>query len=268
MPIPGLGHFRVGAHPGGFRARRRAAAAGARPRRAVRARHRSARPALLPDAARAGHAGQRPVPLDRMEPAHRVRAARSSDLRDRPWRSVRRAAAARGDRRLSGRDERHQMRPRPDRGDRRHCADLRLRARAGARTRQQGDLEDPAYPFVRTRMPKLGFEPVGAPVDEQGMDFEKALAIAPDAAIAFVSPSHNVPSGACFTLERRKALVEWADKNGRWIVENEFDGDFPLHLAASADLLFAFARSARADDRQPLQAFRAGPAVGLSALAA
>lgn len=87
-------------------------------------------------------------------------------------------------------------------------------------------LEDPAYPFVRTRMPKLGFEPVGAPVDEQGMDFEKALAIAPDAAIAFVSPSHNVPSGACFSLERRKALVEWADKNGRWIVENEFDGDF------------------------------------------
>jgi GntR family transcriptional regulator/MocR family aminotransferase len=87
-------------------------------------------------------------------------------------------------------------------------------------------LEDPAYPFVRMRMPKLGFEPVGAPIDEQGMDFEKALAVAPDAHIAFVSPSHAVPTGACLSLDRRRALVDWAERTGGWIVENEFDGDF------------------------------------------
>jgi len=87
-------------------------------------------------------------------------------------------------------------------------------------------LEDPCYPFVRMRMPKYGFQLVGAPVDEQGMDFEKALAIAPDAELAFVSPSHNVPSGACLSLERRRAIVQWADRTGGWIIENEFDGDF------------------------------------------
>ncbi len=87
-------------------------------------------------------------------------------------------------------------------------------------------LEDPVYPFVRMRMPKYGFEPVGAPIDEEGMDFEAALARAPDARVAFVSPSHAVPSGACLSLERRKWLVEWADRTGGWIIENEFDGDF------------------------------------------
>jgi GntR family transcriptional regulator/MocR family aminotransferase len=87
-------------------------------------------------------------------------------------------------------------------------------------------LEDPAYPFVRMRMPKYGFQVVGAPIDEQGMDFEKALAVAPDAQVAFVSPSHAVPTGACLSLERRRGLVEWADSNDRWIIENEFDGDF------------------------------------------
>jgi len=87
-------------------------------------------------------------------------------------------------------------------------------------------LEDPVYPFIRTRLPKYGFEVVGAPIDEQGMDFEKALATAPDTNVAFVSPSHAVPTGACLSLERRHGLVEWADSNDRWIIENEFDGDF------------------------------------------
>lgn len=87
-------------------------------------------------------------------------------------------------------------------------------------------LEDPAYPFMRMRMPKYGFEVVGAPIDEQGMDFEKALERAPDAHVAFVSPSHAVPTGACLSLERRRGLVDWADSNDRWIIENEFDGDF------------------------------------------
>ena len=87
-------------------------------------------------------------------------------------------------------------------------------------------VEDPVYPFVRSRIPQLGYQMVGAPLDENGMDVARALQLAPDAAFAFVSPSHNVPSGACLSLERRHALVEWADRTGAWIIENEFDGDF------------------------------------------
>ncbi len=55
---------------------------------------------------------------------------------------------------------------------------------------------------------------------------EGACERAPDAHVAFVSPSHAVPTGACLSLERRRGLVEWADDNDRWIIENEFDGDF------------------------------------------
>ncbi len=87
-------------------------------------------------------------------------------------------------------------------------------------------VEDPVYPFVRIRIPQLGYQMVGAPLDEHGMDVEQALRLAPDAEFAFVSPSHNVPSGACLSLERRQALVDWADRTGAWIIENEFDGDF------------------------------------------
>ncbi|MBO9575373.1 MAG: PLP-dependent aminotransferase family protein [Sphingobium sp.] len=87
-------------------------------------------------------------------------------------------------------------------------------------------IEDPVYPFVRLRIPRLGFELVGAPVDDHGMDVGQGIAMAPYAKFAFVSPSHNVPSGACLSLERRQKLVDWADQTGAWIFENEFDGDF------------------------------------------
>lgn len=87
-------------------------------------------------------------------------------------------------------------------------------------------IEDPSYPFVRERILQMGHRLVGGPIDADGMDVTRALALAPDAAFAFVSPSSNVPSGACLSLARRKALVDWADRTGAWIIENEFDGDF------------------------------------------
>ncbi len=87
-------------------------------------------------------------------------------------------------------------------------------------------IEDPIYPFVRERIPQMGYRLVGAPIDADGMDVDRALALAPDAEFAFVSPSNNVPSGTCLSLARRKALVDWADRTGAWIIENEFDGDF------------------------------------------
>jgi GntR family transcriptional regulator/MocR family aminotransferase len=87
-------------------------------------------------------------------------------------------------------------------------------------------IEDPVYPFMRVHVRQMGFELIGAPVDEDGMDVGAALNRAPDAHFVFVSPSHNVPTGYSLTLERRKQLVDWSDRTGGWIIENEFDGDF------------------------------------------
>jgi GntR family transcriptional regulator/MocR family aminotransferase len=97
-----------------------------------------------------------------------------------------------------------------------------LLLRAGARA----IIEDPVYPFMRVHIRQMGFELVGAPIDADGMDVAAALARAPDAHFAFVSPSHNVPTGQRLSLERRKMLVDWSDRTGGWIIENEFDGDF------------------------------------------
>jgi GntR family transcriptional regulator/MocR family aminotransferase len=87
-------------------------------------------------------------------------------------------------------------------------------------------IEDPVYPFMRVHIRQMGFELVGATIDKDGMDVAAALARAPDAHLAFVSPSHNVPTGQSLSLERRQMLVDWSDRTGGWIVENEFDGDF------------------------------------------
>jgi GntR family transcriptional regulator / MocR family aminotransferase len=94
------------------------------------------------------------------------------------------------------------------------------------RTGARAIIEDPGYPFMKVHVRQMGFELIGGPVDAEGMDVATALARAPDAHFVFVSPSHNVPTGSSLSLARRKLLVDWSDRTGGWIIENEFDGDF------------------------------------------
>lgn len=87
-------------------------------------------------------------------------------------------------------------------------------------------LEDPGYPFVQDMALRDGFDVVPVPVDADGLDVAHGLEVAPHAEVALVSPSHHVPLGATLSLERRRALVQWADRTGGWIIENEFDADY------------------------------------------
>jgi GntR family transcriptional regulator/MocR family aminotransferase len=105
-------------------------------------------------------------------------------------------------------------------------------------------LEDPGYPFLYDTAERTGLVPVPVPVDLDGMDIRRGMAKAPDASIALVSPSHHVPLGVCLSLERRRALVEWADRTGGWIIENEFDADY-RYSSRALPTCFSLSRSGR-----------------------
>jgi GntR family transcriptional regulator/MocR family aminotransferase len=47
-----------------------------------------------------------------------------------------------------------------------------------------------------------------------------------DARIAFVTPSHQFPTGAILPLARRLALLDWAKRERALIVEDDYDGEF------------------------------------------
>ncbi|HEY8313463.1 MAG TPA: PLP-dependent aminotransferase family protein [Candidatus Baltobacteraceae bacterium] len=85
-------------------------------------------------------------------------------------------------------------------------------------------IEDPGYSSVRAILLARGAKILAAPVDEAGIDvssFRKRRA-----KLAYVTPSHQYPTGAVLSLDRRLALLDWAAKNDGWIIEDDYDSEF------------------------------------------
>ena len=87
-------------------------------------------------------------------------------------------------------------------------------------------LEDPGYPGARSALTQAGAQIVAARVDAHGLDVVAAARLAPDARMAYVTPSNQFPLGVPMSLMRRLALLKWASKAGAWIVEDDYDSEF------------------------------------------
>jgi GntR family transcriptional regulator/MocR family aminotransferase len=98
------------------------------------------------------------------------------------------------------------------------CEALRL---AGAR---RLGMEDPSHREERRLVRRAGLEPVPIPVDERGIVVEVLRAADPDAVL--VTPAHQFPTGAVLAPERRMALLEWAERRDRLIVEDDYDAEY------------------------------------------
>jgi GntR family transcriptional regulator/MocR family aminotransferase len=85
-------------------------------------------------------------------------------------------------------------------------------------------LEEPHYFTARTILQVHGARLVGVPVDADGMQVDRL----PDPAVklTYVTPSHQFPTGAVLSHERRLALLEYARLGSGWIVEDDYDGEF------------------------------------------
>ncbi len=87
-------------------------------------------------------------------------------------------------------------------------------------------VEDPGYLRARGALLAAGARLVPVPIDGQGLDVAAGQERAPDARLAYVTPSHQFPLGPAMGLARRLALLEWAARTGAWIVEDDYDGEF------------------------------------------
>ncbi|MNF77155.1 HTH-type transcriptional regulatory protein GabR [compost metagenome] len=87
-------------------------------------------------------------------------------------------------------------------------------------------IEDPAYYGARKAFEAAGLECVPIPVDEQGICPERILAQPQLAGAVCLTPSHHFPTGVTLSLERRLALIEWAQRQQAWIIEDDYDSEF------------------------------------------
>jgi GntR family transcriptional regulator/MocR family aminotransferase len=84
-------------------------------------------------------------------------------------------------------------------------------------------LEDPGWHNHRLIVEQAGLAVEPIPVDAEGLRVD--LLERSDAAAVIVTPAHQFPTGAVLSSERRAALVEWAERDERLIVEDDFDAE-------------------------------------------
>ena len=89
-------------------------------------------------------------------------------------------------------------------------------------------VEDPAFFRTLALLQLTGARIVPVPVDEEGLRVSAGRGLAPDARFAVVTPSHQAPLGMSLSLPRRLELLEWAVRQKRWIVEDDYYGEFNL----------------------------------------
>jgi GntR family transcriptional regulator/MocR family aminotransferase len=87
-------------------------------------------------------------------------------------------------------------------------------------------IEEPGYPLVRALLQGSGCRVVPVPVDEEGLDVAAGMRLAPNARVAFVTPSHHYALGVTMSAARRFQLLEWARQNAGWIVEDDYDSEY------------------------------------------
>ena len=87
-------------------------------------------------------------------------------------------------------------------------------------------MENPCYPGARDLFLSAGAKILSVPIDAEGFDLNFAVRRHKRARLAIVTPSHQFPLGTVMTVARRLALIEWARKNGSWIVEDDYDSEF------------------------------------------
>lgn len=86
-------------------------------------------------------------------------------------------------------------------------------------------IEDPGYPLTHHVFFHNNREAIPISVDEEGIDVQ-ALQQS-DATIAYVTPSHQFPTGTVLSAARRIALLNWAStEENHFIIEDDYDSEF------------------------------------------
>jgi len=98
--------------------------------------------------------------------------------------------------------------------------------------------ESPGYKGATAAFIGFGARVIGVGVDDDGLMVDQLPS--ERAALAYVTPSHQHPTGHVLPLSRRHALLDWASHNGAFILEDDYDSDFcfensPLPALAAID---------------------------------
>lgn len=85
-------------------------------------------------------------------------------------------------------------------------------------------VENPGYGGARDSLTDRGAKLLPVDIDIDGIQVDQF--ISQPAKLAYVTPSYHDPTGTILSLERRKQLLEWANRHDSYIIEDGWDSDF------------------------------------------
>jgi GntR family transcriptional regulator/MocR family aminotransferase len=90
--------------------------------------------------------------------------------------------------------------------------------------------EDPSFAEQREIAARVGLEPAGVPVDEEGLRVDGLETTDADAVV--VTAAHQHPTGVVLGGERRTALLAWLRANDTIAIEDDYDAEYRYDRAA------------------------------------
>lgn len=90
----------------------------------------------------------------------------------------------------------------------------------------QAWVEEPGYRGINASLRGAGAMACPVAVDAEGLRVEDGARRWPQAKLAYVTPTHQLPLGMTMSLQRRLELLAWAAERRMWLVEDDYDSEF------------------------------------------
>ena len=87
-------------------------------------------------------------------------------------------------------------------------------------------MEDPGYFGATIAFRNAGAKIIPVPVDGQGISITAGRSYCAQPKGVYVTPGHQFPLGVTMSLERRLELIAWAHREGVFVIEDDYDGEF------------------------------------------
>jgi len=91
---------------------------------------------------------------------------------------------------------------------------------------EQAWVEEPGYRGINASLRAAEAHICPVPIDAEGLCVSHGVRHHPDAKLAYVTPSHQLPLGVTMSLPRRLELLAWAAEKKAWIVEDDYDSEY------------------------------------------
>jgi GntR family transcriptional regulator / MocR family aminotransferase len=86
--------------------------------------------------------------------------------------------------------------------------------------------EEPGWPAARQRFASHGAKVVPIPVDYEGLSVSHLSEINSKFKFVYLSPSYSEPTGAALSMRRRRQLLDWAQRTGTFIIEDDYASEY------------------------------------------